>query len=201
MTDVLPGADWYPDPEAPTRERWWTGAEWTHHLRETPAPVIEPVQALATGSVPYAPMSNAYSSSQSQSFSQAGHWQVELGSPNTVPVWLLALYAALAVVVALLRLLLPLDVSRSLTVPIFLAVSIFYIGMAFWDHAELKRRGHDAASPAWVFLSVIAYLIARRVVLKRGGIIHNAPGNVFAGLILIGLVGSIASAVLLVMLR
>ena len=162
IAPALPPAGWYPNPENPAQERWWGGLSWTNDVRD-PVPVMSapPVPA------PYTPMANAFVASQPQSFAAPGHWQVEVGSPNTVPIWLIATYPAVAVIIAVARLALPLDISRSLSFPIALIAFALYIGMAFWDHFELKRRGHDAASPAWVFLTVIAYLIARRIVLKK----------------------------------
>lgn len=35
-------AAWYPDPDEPTRLRWWDGAEWTEHVQTLPAPRAEP---------------------------------------------------------------------------------------------------------------------------------------------------------------
>ena len=34
---VLPAA-WYPDPDEPTRLRWWDGGDWTEHVQALPAP-------------------------------------------------------------------------------------------------------------------------------------------------------------------
>jgi hypothetical protein len=37
-------AGWYPDPDAPTRLRYWDGSQWTEHFSEpAPEPVLEPV--------------------------------------------------------------------------------------------------------------------------------------------------------------
>jgi hypothetical protein len=34
---------WYPDPQQPARERWWTGAEWSSFTHRTPGPLtIDP---------------------------------------------------------------------------------------------------------------------------------------------------------------
>ncbi|WP_345761146.1 DUF2510 domain-containing protein [Diaminobutyricibacter sp. McL0608] len=42
MTDApAPEAGWYPDPTGPLGERWWTGATWSEHTRESTRSVSE----------------------------------------------------------------------------------------------------------------------------------------------------------------
>jgi hypothetical protein len=46
----LPPAGWYPDPENPSRSRYWSGAEWTWHRRgpsTAPPPQYRPLGTLA----------------------------------------------------------------------------------------------------------------------------------------------------------
>ncbi|UOQ57003.1 DUF2510 domain-containing protein [Leucobacter allii] len=58
MSQLPPPAGWYPDPEAPHRQRYWDGASWTAHLHEdaaqpVPAPgPIEPMPATAAAGAP-----------------------------------------------------------------------------------------------------------------------------------------------------
>ncbi len=33
-------AGWYTDPDEPADVRWWTGAEWTHHVQPRPFPPL-----------------------------------------------------------------------------------------------------------------------------------------------------------------
>ncbi len=189
----LPPPDWYADPADAVQQRWWSGQSWTDHVRPLVAP--PPVQqwSAPTSAMPtYVPMGGAYGSQYSGPYGTQVRPQDI--SPNTVPVWLLAVYPAIAFVVALVRAALPEGASTALTFPLLIVAAAFLFGMVFWDHYELTRRGLAAASPAWGLLGVIGYLIARRVVLKRSGVIHDAPGNVFGGLVLLYIVAAIALA-------
>ena len=45
MPSAVPRAPrgWYPDPQQPNRERWWTGAEWSNYTHRRPGPLsIDP---------------------------------------------------------------------------------------------------------------------------------------------------------------
>ena len=54
---TLPPPGWYPDPEQPTRKRWWSGATWTAGVQEEPAAVPTPTPAAAAEpSSDYVPM-------------------------------------------------------------------------------------------------------------------------------------------------
>lgn len=40
-------AGWYTDPDEPADVRWWTGAEWTHHVQPRPLPPLpEPLTTM-----------------------------------------------------------------------------------------------------------------------------------------------------------
>lgn len=49
MTDApptLPSAAWYPDPQNPDQQRWWTGETWGAHIRLPPMPAtLQPAPA------------------------------------------------------------------------------------------------------------------------------------------------------------
>jgi Protein of unknown function (DUF2510)/Domain of unknown function (DUF4328) len=39
---VLPPPNWYPDPQDPTRSRYWDGTRWTEHTHPLAAPTVAP---------------------------------------------------------------------------------------------------------------------------------------------------------------
>ncbi len=51
MSD-LPPADWYPDPEDPTQQRYWDGTQWTEHRAPAAAPAEPAAPAAPHGSSP-----------------------------------------------------------------------------------------------------------------------------------------------------
>ncbi len=120
---------------------------------------------------------------------QQTHYSTGFGrtaSPNTVAIWLLAAgYVPLVVTSSLLSQLLAITVSREASfAPPVITLALVW-GLVIWDHLTLKHRGLPAASWAWFFLTIFGYLIARRVVLKGGGVIHNGPSNLLGGMILL----------------
>lgn len=59
---------------------------------------------------------------------------------------------------------------------------------AFLDRGALLRAGYQrAASVAWMLLTPLGYVIARRVVMKRETGRGDAPSNVLGGLLLAGI--------------
>lgn len=192
----LPVAGWYPDPAGTPQERWWGGLDWTDHLRDVPsvAPVW-PQAAIGAPSTPAwlpvataAPVTPAYQpmagwgteTAQAQyNPAQAQYYTTATGSPNTVPIWLIATYPVPLVLAQLWIRTLPLELYLAAALGVsgvFLAV---IIGATLWDFFTLRSRGLPAASPLWLLLSPIGFLIARRIVLGHAGVRHNSPGNVF----------------------
>jgi len=210
-TPALPPPGWYPDPTNGALERWWSGENWTEHVRELPTtliadsdiplyasvvapepeytPVVAPPTGYgassptaATGYGAYSPTADGgYTAMGSYSAGAGSHWQQDVSSPNTVGVWLVAtyplIYAGLMVATSTL--------FSAGTVAYFrlglasgMAIAIT-LGAVVSDHAVLRNRGLPAPSRAWILLTGIAYLIARRFALKRSGITHNAPGLIF----------------------
>ena len=208
----LPVAGWYPDPAGTPQERWWGGLDWTDHLRDTPAvaPVWPPAAAetptwpgaavaatapawpgsltgapAAPATPAYQPMSGWNSGSNPM---QATYYSAPTGSPNTVPIWLIATYPLPLLAITLLVGRLPYDQLVTGSGLTSLGFLVLFVLSVVWDFLTLRQRGLPAASPAWMLLGPIGYLIARRIVLGRGGVRHNSPSNAFV----IVLIGSVA---------
>lgn len=64
-TAPLAPRGWYPDPEQPIRERWWTGAEWSNYTHHRPGPLS--IDARYTRSYWIGPNSDA---GRARTFSQ-----------------------------------------------------------------------------------------------------------------------------------
>jgi Domain of unknown function (DUF4333)/Protein of unknown function (DUF2510) len=196
---ALPPAGWFPDPMDAQRQRWWTGEEWTDHLVDptTGSPLSEAVETPGPDPAErvYVPMADydasAWTTSRPlNSTPESGY---------TLPIWLLACTPVLYFILIIIEYRLALnatpsvqtslsaDISGLVVLTIVLAA---WVLLAIWDYATLKKRGLPAPTPVWVLLSILAYFIARRIVLKRADVRSNAPGNVF---VLILITGGIAS--------
>jgi hypothetical protein len=114
-------------------------------------------------------------------------------SASTLPIWILALYPAPYLFLSALAAIAPNQIIGPLSALASLLVLGIQIATPIWDYFVLRGRGLNSASPIWLLLGPIAYLIARRVVLRRARVISNAPGNVFA-------IGFIAGIVMIVVL-
>lgn len=184
MAGQLPPAGWHPDPAGTPQERWWDGTTWTDYLRDTPtappAPPEPPAPSESAAIPEYQPMSSWPSAASPAEFVHTAQ-----GSPNTPGIWMIAFYPLFALPLRLLPgtgMLLP-DLVLILVI-LGLALAYSVIGVV-WDHLALRSRNLPAASPFWLFLTLVGYLVARRVALRRGGIRHHAPSNVFVLLLIL----------------
>jgi hypothetical protein len=177
----LPPAGWHPDPAGSRQERWWSGADWTDHLRDVahvaPSPPPEPEE--------YQPMGGWQAGNLPQPY------VAPTGSPNTLPIWLIAFSPLLTLAAVLLVLLAHLPTSEIGIIAFIIGVIVVTAGLVFWDNALLSRRNLPVASPLWLLLSLggvvlglIAYVIARSVKLR-----HAAPGVVFAVVFVASILG------------
>ena len=147
-------AGWYPDPAGGDGKRWWDGRVWTNDLQAAEAPPAPPTfgnyvhaEFRPTIPIPVAEAGIAYTRES---------WWIA-GSPLWVVVPQAALYE-------LFDALAPLTVSSAVlggTLLSLLAWAIL-LRLAFADRAGLLRGGNStAASPWWVLLTPLAYLIVR----------------------------------------
>ena len=116
------------------------------------------------------------------------------GSPNTGAIWAIAFYPLVLVLAQLAISGLPYVAYLIAALALSVAQFVFLIGAVIRDWVVLRRRNLPAASPLWILLTILGYLIARRVVLRRVGVRHSAPGNVFV----LSLIASVVITVTLV---
>lgn len=158
-------AGWYPDPAGAPTPRWWDGVRWTEHVGPAVRPYGEHLEPE----------------------------RVPAGTPvDTVWVWLVVVLPVLPVV-----LLFGFDMTeylvRSVTDPIaavlmyldpwyLSAVAVGWIvyGLGVWfsylDYAELGRLGYRRRFHwAWTFLTSLAYVIGRSIVVRRQAGRGSAP--------------------------
>jgi hypothetical protein len=199
---ALPPTGWYADPADPTRERYWGGTEWTHDVR-SPAPPAPAAPAAPAGYSPeppsFSPVAQGENSGAYVPMARPTYlddapflrFSANAASPSTTGIWIIAWSPAIYfgtqfAVYALV----PVITSAPALLGFYGAYLILLLLAVIWDSAELRRRQLPAPSIAWVFLSIIAYLIARRFALRRIGVLHSAPSIIYA----LVLVASIALA-------
>jgi Protein of unknown function (DUF2510) len=199
-TKTTPPAGWFADPRSSEHMRWWDGIQWTEHThprpQAAPTPAVAVIEPIPTRTVEpsvqqqperegYVPMSRGVSGNSGYGSLVRGAepFRVpepvsvgQIASPHTVPIWLFVLYPL--VEVTLLGFLYN---SGQLALTI-LESSFFVAGwvLIIMDFIILRHRGFAAATPLWLFLTPIAYLIARRVVLRSQGAKPGGPGLLFA---------------------
>lgn len=181
---VSPTAGWYTDPADAANARWWDGSQWTDEVRLIAPPVLAPVSIVPAVVVPavvvpaatvpgglvpvvtpaasavYVPFQHeravaAIMPRHGVSYTGAGWWI------SAQPIWSLApqgvLLAALSVLGAGSAPLLAL-ISVGVVVASWLLALVF----GFADARALRRGGNAAvASPLWMLLSPLPYLILR----------------------------------------
>ncbi len=177
-------AGWYPDPSDDSQARWWDGTQWTQTTRprapETPpaaetrqnryfSPVAVRTEAGLPPVDPYRPLNRRH---DSQGFVSMGvkpttHFQptrAYTGSAwaiATMPVW--STIVLLALVLGL----------GDFFTPFLIALTSFLLfvtalAFAIHDHKVLLNSLHPkAASPWWMILGPLIYLIARGVYVSR----------------------------------
>ena len=179
-------AGWYPDPTDNSQARWWDGVEWSSTTRlrqpEAAAPAAEPVHQnryfspvpLRTDATlppidPYRPLNRR---NDSQGFVSMGVKQVMKFKPTrayTGSVWAIATMPIWVTILALtLRITL-----EDLYTPFLISITgvvVFVILIAFAIHDQkvmLNSLHPKAASPWWMILSPLVYLIVRGVHVSR----------------------------------
>ncbi|HEY1532101.1 MAG TPA: DUF2510 domain-containing protein [Galbitalea sp.] len=147
-------AGWYPDPAGGNGKRWWDGRSWTQNVQVPDTPQAAPSFG---GFIPAAdrPVTPLPTAEAGIGYTRASWWIA------SSPLWVVVPQAA---VFGALNALGPVPAeSYELGTSLFTALALaILIALAFADRAALRRGGNDtAASPWWMLLSSLAYLIAR----------------------------------------
>ena len=201
----LPVAGWYPDPAGTPQERWWGGLDWTDHLRDVPpgsgwSPTSIGMPSSGAIGEPPAPVQSGYKpmgGSVAEQHAPGGRfYRPPAGSPNTVPIWFLAVSPIVGFIVTLVAIVSSLP-TEVLAIGITLGSIVAVVIAVFWDTVVLKERNLPIASPLFLLvgligppLGLVAYLLMRSIVLGRDGYKNPAPNVVFGAsvLALIGLI-------------
>jgi hypothetical protein len=153
----IPGsipAGWYPDPAGGAGKRWWDGTTWTTNVREPEEPPAPPTfgSYVPADQRPTTPLPTA---EVGVAYTRASWWIA--GSP----LWVVIPQVALVQIIN--------SVAPLPTTSLVLAIGLFtvlawgiLIALAFADRSRLIIGGNNsAASPWWILLTPLAYLITR----------------------------------------
>jgi hypothetical protein len=152
-------AGWFPDPSGGPGQRWWDGSQWSEHFSDVPHAGATGTTAVASRPAP---------------------------TGTTTPFILVFVLVPLLSVIALIFFDFHAYVDASLDptagplaqfTPAYLLLTLLgwvVYGLsalfAALDWRELKKRGVERPFHwAWTFLSSLAYIIGRTVILRRRG--------------------------------
>jgi hypothetical protein len=157
-------AGWYPDPGGSADLRWWNGQQWTAQLQPVPvAPVAPPPPAVQSfqpaAEKAYVPFSSAAAAPRPVlrgiAYTRTVWWIC------FQPLWGLATQAVMYAIVTAFG-----PVPTVLLVIGFTVLNLLLwallVRLAFADRKALVEGGNgSAASPWWILLSPLVYLILR----------------------------------------
>jgi len=160
-------AAWYPDPQGPPLLRWWDGSTWTPQTMDPRAatvavvapvvpvsPVAPPVEPEPAGYVPMA----GFPSTPSRRSTYVSMPQ-STGSAHTAPIWFLALYPLITVVVTLV--IGAIVGGMTGTVPQVAAGGaslVVTLLLCSSDNRVLKERGYRPPGWGWGFIPIVYFI-------------------------------------------
>jgi hypothetical protein len=170
-------AGWYKDPADATRLRWWDGIQWTSTVQNAPIAASAVVSQSSSrpgsgqvGETAYVPF---------QRSAQIEHATNKRGLAYTRAMWWISAQPIWGVVTQVMLFALVTafgSLPAVILVPGYLVVNLallaVLVGLAFADRRALTQGGNQsAASPWWMLLSPLVYLIlrARQVALWEEG--------------------------------
>jgi hypothetical protein len=179
MPAATPPAGWYPDPAGTPRQRWWNGVAWTEDLQYPEPPVYGRLAPTAVG--PDTPVYGAY-------------------------IWIIVLLPVLSLI-TFTTMDLGAILNQAVTSPTgspytpayvlnqFLGLAGYgaTVTLAYFDRRRLISAGFTRPFHwAWAFLYSGVYVIGRSVVVRNSAGRGLAPLWVWAGILTLSTVLSIA---------
>jgi hypothetical protein len=152
-------AGWYEDPSGIPGTRWWDGTAWTNHTREEPPPVVPTFAPLPPVQNPtlraQQPLPVVQRVGDGVEDSRAAWWIA------FSPLWSIVGQAIIVSTILAIS-----SAQLSALVPALIVANLVLwatvLALAFLDRARLRSGGNaTTASPLWVLLSPLVYLIAR----------------------------------------
>lgn len=177
-------AGWYKDPADATRLRWWDGTQWTSTVQNAPVPAPSAQPAPVVSQAPDASGAGGAAGGAYVPFQRSAQIEQATNSRGlayTGPMWWISAQPIWGVVTQVMLFALVTafgSVPAAILVPGYLVLNLVLlavlVGLAFADRSALLRGGNQsAASPWWMLLSPLVYLIlrARQVALweSEGG--------------------------------
>jgi hypothetical protein len=124
----------------------------------------------------YVPMSTIHHAPRTTS----QPWGIRYSSPNSVPVWIVALSPLLSIGAQFLASTFAPESFAAITSAAVAGTIVFVLIVSgIWDAMTLRNRNLPSASPLWMLLTPIAFLGVRQFVLRREGFRFAAPTIVF----------------------
>ncbi|HEX4443001.1 MAG TPA: DUF2510 domain-containing protein [Galbitalea sp.] len=153
-------AGWYDEPTGGPGRRWWDGTNWTSHTQQDLEPVAAPTIAPSNPVNPQVlgqqqPLPVAQRVGDGVEDSRAAWWIA------FSPLWSIV---GQAIVVSTILALTSAQIAQFVPGLVILNVVLWaaVLALAFVDRARLRSGGNaTTASPFWVLLSPLVYLIAR----------------------------------------
>lgn len=182
--DTIIIAGWYPDPTDELQARWWDGTQWTSTTRlrheettqEMPhqgnayfSPVPIRTDATLPPIDPYRPLNRRHdsqgfvsmSAKPTRSFHPTRAYTGSVWALATMPVWSTIVFLALIV---------GLEQNYTTFLIVMTSIIMFLVTVLFAIHDQkvLKDSLHgQTASPWWLLLSPMIYLIVRSIYVHR----------------------------------
>ncbi len=175
-------AGWYPDPMGLPQRRWWNSSSWTQHVTPEHKNASERQEAAARQEASTSQAVVDTPQTAHAYIPMAVNTPVQFRQPEgprasgTAAVWMIAVMPAIQLAAVLVLILVLEDFGRFIQVAVAFVFFLWTAVLASHDKRRLLTLGHrKAATPWWLLLSPLAYLIARTLCVREQGGHGSAP--------------------------